>query len=209
MNSFKQALNQFKATWKQSLSLGVVATAFVFLVRDLPYVSAFLISFGFLVMQDIANHLIQEKQFPKNFNHLKASLPSYIITGFILLPTSVLFGSALGILQSPNSYLVTLSMSLGLLLLAVYFYFVLSQALRRHIETHESLAKAIDVIGLGSIRNLQLYLPLCFYFGLFILISGMTWGAGLLVTLPMMFYTNHFAYQELKSKSSSAGVQPR
>ncbi|UOF00219.1 hypothetical protein [Bdellovibrio reynosensis] len=199
MNSFKQALNQFKATWKLSLAFGVLVTAFIFLVRDLPYVSAFLISLGFLIFQDVASHFITAKNFQTNFSYLKTHLPAYIITSFILLPTSVLFGSALGILQSPNNLFVTASLALGLLILGVYFYFVLSQSLRRHIETKESLAKAIDAVGLASVKQFQLYLPLSFYFGLFILIAGMTWGAGLIVALPIMFYANHFSYLESKA----------
>ncbi|WP_374029530.1 hypothetical protein [Bdellovibrio bacteriovorus] len=197
MNSFKQALNHFKGTWKDSLIFGLCATLIVFLVRYIPYVSAFLISFCLLALQEIAQYKVEKNAWPRELFH-KKSLPSYLITSLILLPTSVLLGSAIGILQSPQALWMTAPLSLGLLMLAVYFYFVLSHSLRFHLETNESLGKAIDVVGLVSIKSFKNYFVLSFYFALLILLSSLIAGLGLIAVLPLLFYVGHFFYLEIK-----------
>lgn len=207
MNSFKQALNQLNNSWKNSLLLGVLATFFVFLVRYIPWGSAFVMSFGILIFQEVARNLVVTTSWRHHSPFLRKEWIPYLITSLILLPTSVLMGSALGILESPQTLLATAPMSLGLLILAVYFYLVLSHALRLHSEKNESLAKAIDIVGLASLRHFRLYFTLSFYFGLLILISGMTKGVGLLVTLPLLFYANHFAYVEMNQRGFTAPVR--
>lgn len=207
MNSFKQALNQLNSSWKNSLILGALATFFIFLVRYIPWGSAFVMSFGILIFQEVARNLVVTASWRPHSQFLRKEWIPYLITSLILLPTSVLLGSALGILESPQTLLATAPMSLGLLILAVYFYLVLSQALRLHSERNESLAKTIDIVGLASLKNFRLYFALSFYFGLLILISGMTKGVGLLVTLPLLFYANHFAYVEMNQRGFTAPVR--
>ncbi|MBV2168109.1 MAG: hypothetical protein KUL82_05310 [Bdellovibrio sp.] len=207
MNSFKQALNQLNSSWKNSLILGALATFFIFLIRYIPWGSAFVMSFGILIFQEVARNLVVTSSWRPHSQFLRKEWIPYLITSLILLPTSVLLGSALGILESPQTLLATAPMSLGLLILAVYFYLVLSQALRLHSERNESLAKAIDIVGLASLKNFRLYFTLSFYFGLLILISGMTKGVGLLVTLPLLFYANHFAYVEMNQRGFTAPVR--
>lgn len=201
MNSFKQALFQFKSTWKNSLLLGATSAAFVIVVHNLPYVSAFLISFGILLFQTIAQNLIEGKTKSRDLPFLGKGLVSYLVIGLILLPTSVLLGSAIGILQSPQDLITTIPLSLGLIILGLFFYFLFSHSLRYHLETKESLGKAIDVIGLTSLKNFRLYLSLNVYFSMLILISGITKGAGLIAILPLLFYANCFSYLEIQKKS--------
>lgn len=198
MNSFKQALNQLKSTWKNSFLLGATATVFVIAVHNLPLISAFTISIGVLAFQTVAQTIIEGKVKLQNFSFLRKDLFSYIIASLILLPTSILIGSAIGILQSPQDFFTTIPLSLGLLILGLYFYFLFSHSLRYHLQTKVSLAKSIDAIGLVSIKKIRLYLSLSVYFSVLIAISGMTKGAGLIVTLPLLFYANHFSYLEIQ-----------
>ncbi len=77
------------------------------------------------------------------------------------------------------------------------------------LKCAESLAKTIDVVGLSSIRYYKIYLVLSVYVGLLVLASGITKGVGLLVTLPLLFYTNHFAYLEVREKVLARGLGGR
>lgn len=200
MNSFKQALIQLKNAWKNSLLLGAASTMFVIAVHNLPFISAFAISFGILAFQTAAQFLIEGKTKPHDIPFTRKNLFSYLIVSLILVPTSVLLGSAIGLLQSPQDFFTTAPLSLGLLILGLYFYFLFSHSLRYHLQTRENLSKAIDIIGWASIKNFRLYLSLSVYFSLLILISGMTKGVGLIVTLPLLFYTNYFSYLEIQRK---------
>ena len=128
------------------------------------------------------------------------------VIALVMLPTSVLIGSSIGLLDNPEALLVAVPTSFGLLMLALYFYFVLSQSLRLHFDKKVSIAKAIDIVGLASIRNFKFYLALSFYAALLILIAGMIKGEGLIVALPFLFYINHFAYLEMNQNSFSANA---
>lgn len=200
MNSLKQALIQLKADWKNSLFLGCTATLFVLAVRFTPYISALLISFGLLFLQEITNRLLTQKAYPKTASFLKENLPAFIISSLILLPTSALLGSAIGVLESPQNLLQTIPMSWGLLILALHFYLVLSHSLRLNIENDIPLAKAVDIAALASLKNFREYFIIAFYAGLAVLISGYLWGAGFIVSLPVIFYATHFCYTTTKDR---------
>lgn len=200
MNSLKQALNHFKQNRQNSFLLGILATSLVVTLRYIPLFSAFLISLVALLLQDLAKQLIVHKKWPVRFQSTFARALSYMIVAVILLPTSVLLGSAVGFLESPQELFVSVPFSLSLIILGVYFYLILSHALRFHFEQNENLAKSIDFIGVASFKNLNMYVPLSLYLAVLILIGGMTKGAGLIVALPFLFYVNHFSYKELEKR---------
>lgn len=198
MNSFKQALNHFKVHWRDSLLLGLVATAFIVCLRPLPYLSAFAISVFLLLFQFVSERLIEHKNW-RDFSSLKNGVASLIIVSVVLFPTNVLVGSALGLLQSPQGFLMTLPVVWGLLILCVYFYLVLSHSLRLRLTENVGIAKAIDIVGAASLKNFQAYFRLSFYLSLMIIVSGLTWGVGFIVTLPLVFFSSHFSYLDLKT----------
>ncbi|AHZ85862.1 hypothetical protein AB1A81_01040 [Bdellovibrio bacteriovorus] len=200
MNSLKQALIQLKADWKNSLFLGCTATLFVLAVRFTPYVSALLISFGLLFLQEVTNRYLTFKAWPRDLTFLKENALTFLITSLILLPTSTLLGSAIGVLESPQDFLHTIPMSWGLLILAVYFYLVLAHALRMTIENGTALAKAVDIAALASLKNFREYFIIAFYMALAVLISGILWGAGFIVTLPVIFYAAHYSFLATKER---------
>lgn len=197
MNSFKQALNHLKTHWQQSLVLGVIATLLLISVRYLPYVGAVFISFILLIGQRISERLIEGKDW-KDFNTLKKGLPAFIIVSVVLFPTSVLVGSSMGILQSSQHLFSAIPSALGLLIIAIYFYLVLSHSLRLRLDSEVGIAKAIDIAGLASLKNFKIYFALSFYLGLLVVISAFTWNIGLIVTLPLLFYSSHFSFLEAK-----------
>ncbi|UXR65543.1 hypothetical protein EZJ49_04665 [Bdellovibrio bacteriovorus] len=202
MNSLKQALIQLKEDWRNSLLLGCIATIFVLLVRFVPYLSAFVISMGLLFLQEISNQYSQARKWPQQFNFIKQHLLSFVVTALILLPTSALLGSAMGLLQSPQDILQTIPLSLGLLILALYFYLILNHALRLNMENDTSLAKAIDIVALASIKNFKEYFLVSFYLSVAILISGLLWGFGFIVTLPFVFFATNHIYRHIKDKGA-------
>jgi hypothetical protein len=197
MKSFKQALIQLKSDLKNSLLLGAGGTVFIYSVRNIPYLSAFFLALGVLILQELACKLAAAHTWHRDLDFLKKNLVAYIGTSLVLLPTFVLAGSAMGILQSPQGLALTMPLALILFMLSVYFYFVLSHALRLHVNKKISLAKAIDILGISSLRRFRMYFVLSFYLGLLLMLSGMTWGAGFIISLPLLFYTDHYAYLEL------------
>lgn len=199
MNSLKQALIQLKEDWLNSLLLGCIATIFVLLVRFVPYVSAFLISLGLLFLQEVSNQYSETRKWPQNFSFLKQHLLSFVVTALILLPTSALLGSAMGLLQSPQNFLQTVPLSLGLLILALYFYLILNHALRLSMESGTSLAKSIDVAALASVKKFKDYFLVSFYLGVAVLIAGLLWGLGFIITLPFVFFATNYIYAHIKS----------
>lgn len=204
MNSFKQALNLLKVNWKNSLLFGFVAMLFVFLARATPGVGAIVISLVLLIFQEMARRLIIENKPLRQISFEAKELVSYLITAVALFPTGALFGSALGLLDSPQNFLMTAPLSLLLMIVASYFYFVLSQSLRWHLETQRGLAKSIDIWGMTSLKNFRTYLVVSFYAGLLVFLAGMTKGVGLIVALPLIFFANHYLYIEKKSLTEHA-----
>lgn len=197
MPYFKQALIQLRASPKESLLLGAASALLIAISRYIPYLNAFFLALGLLILQEAARTQITTKSWPKNFDFLKNEAVTYIVMSLILLPTIILAGSALGVLQSPQSLLTTLPLSFLLLFIASYFYIVLSHSLRYHIEKKVSLAQSIDIVGLSSVRNFKNYFLLSFYGGILLLVSEITWGVGFIISLPLIFYFNYFFYSEL------------
>lgn len=166
-------------------------------------------AFGVLIIQEVACRLVVKREWPKNLHFLKNDLTAYVGTSLVLLPTVVLAGSAMGILQGPQELILTLPVALGMFVLSIYFYFILSHALRLHVDKKISLIKAIDFVGLSSLRNFKMYFVLSFYFGLFMILSGMSWGVGFVISLPWLLFANHFAYLELSRSQDLIARVPR
>lgn len=197
MNSFKQALTYFIHHFKSSLKLGVISTLIFYFSRFIPYCGALILGLGFLIMRDQGSHQIQKQNWDRDLNHLHHHFFSYLATSLILLPTFVLLGSALGLLESPQNLLMSFPYSVGLLTISVYFYFVLSHSLQFHLITKTSLPKAIDKIGLRSLKNASHYLSASAMMGIILALSNLSWGGGFLFSLPMMFFTDFFIYESL------------
>lgn len=202
MNPLKQALNHLKADWSFTFTLGFAATAFVLLVRYIPYVSTLLISMGLLYLQEISHRYIQAHSRPKNWGLSAKAWLSYLITSVILLPTGALLGSGMGLLQSPQSFLTAALLAWSLLFLAVYFYLILCHSLHMSQDLNQPLAKAIDLAALGSVKKFNMYFQLSFYLSFLILLSALIYGLGLIITLPVIFFSTHFAYDKMKTEGT-------
>ena len=198
MNPIKQALIAYKTNWKQSLYLGVVATLYTFFSQVIPTLGALLITFGLLIFQELANLYLENGSWRMDLSHLKEDGLSFFLTSVIMMPTGILFGSAFGILESPQGQWQNLPFSLLLFILGVYFYFILSHGLRLKQQTSLSFVKAMDVTSLASIKNFRLYFPACFYVSLILMVASLLRGLGFIVALPILFYCSHFVFIRMK-----------
>ncbi|MGZ3769240.1 MAG: hypothetical protein ACXVCP_06350 [Bdellovibrio sp.] len=191
---FKQALIQFKKTWKQSILLGIAGSAFILAVSHIPIISTFIISVGILKLQAAAQAIINKEKITNHFN--TKNLFSSVIVGVILVPSGILLGSAIGLLQGQQELTMTVPVSMALITIAVLFYFIFSQSLRHNLETGTSIGKSIDFIAINSIKNFTNYLVPGICFSVLIILSELTKGIGLVITLPLLFYTNQFIYEK-------------
>lgn len=187
--------------WRNSLLLGVIASCYIFFVRFIPYISVYVVSVGLLIIQQITNNFLTNQKWPQNFSFLKNQLAPISITALVLIPTSTLLGSAIGLLESPQSIIHTAPLSFLLLIIAIYFYLILAHSIRLNLEENISLPKAIDIAALASLKNMRVYLIMSFYLGLLILIAGLLYGVGLIVALPLLFFGTHFSYVDLKARN--------
>ncbi|MEN0057300.1 MAG: hypothetical protein AAGB31_00570 [Bdellovibrio sp.] len=201
MLCFKQALNQFGSQWKTSLLLGMLATLMVGTVLHLTdysifiaFFGAFAFGLGLLICQRAADKSMDPTLALSSVWPPRQHLLSYAIIALFLVPTGAVTAIGVSFFLVPG---IPLILFLGVYTVCVYFFLILSQTLRFHLEKNQPLAKAGDTVGLLSLRKIPLYSLLSFIFAVLFLISGMTKGAGLLVTLPLLFYTNYFLYQKL------------
>lgn len=207
MSSFKQALNQLKITWAHSLLFGFVAMSFIYLAQVTPWFGAYVVSLVLLLFQEMSRILLVERRSLRHFTLEGKDLLSYLLVALVMLPTSVLYGSALGLLDSPQDFFVKIPLSFLLLIVSSYFFLVLSQALRWHLESRQNLGRAIDTLGLESFKHFRPYLAMSFYIGVLILVSGMTKGVGLIVALPLVFLLNHYLYLQMKDSFTARAQQ--
>ncbi|WP_413576595.1 hypothetical protein ACLVWU_00985 [Bdellovibrio sp. HCB290] len=202
MHSVKQALIMFRQNWKDSLLLGVLATLFTFFSQIVPVIGALLIAVGLLIFQELANLRLQKGRWQRDFTHLQKDWVSWLITAVILMPTGILMGSAFGIIHSPQPLIQSLPAGFGLMSLGVFFYFILSHGLNLQLETHQGIAKALDRTALSSVRNLGTYLIATMTVALALVIATYLRGYGLVLALPLMFFTCFYLYIELKNKKA-------
>lgn len=200
MNPVKQALIAFKTSWKESLYLGATATIFTFFSQSVPYAGALLIALGLLIFQEIVNVSLENHQWQMNLSHLKDHLSSLLITSFILMPTGILLGSAFGLLESPQSRWQSLPMSMGLFMLGIYFYLILSHGFRLQQLKHQNIAKSLDIAALSSLKHLKLYLTASFYISIALLTGSLLHGVGFVLSLPFLFYSDYFVFNSVQAQ---------
>lgn len=206
MNYFKQALIQMRSQIKNTLILGTISTALLFSTHHIPYLNAFLLGLGLLILQNLSNLLMSDQAWPKNLSFLYKDLISYIGASLILFPSYVLGGSAFGILQNPQEVTTMLPLAAGLFMITVYFYLLISHSLRWHIEKKMSLAKSIDLVASASLRSYRKYFNISFYIGILLTLSTWTWGVGFIFTLPLLYYCSHFLFTDMDQKKLIAPV---
>ena len=137
-----------------------------------------------------------------DLSHLKTDWISFVIAAVILMPTGILLGSAFGLLESPQSRLQSWPMALGLFILGVYFYLIMSHGLNLQQDRHEGIAKTLDVSAIASIRNFKIYLATSVYVSLALVAGSLLKGIGFIAALPFLFYCSYFVFKQMKEAGS-------
>ncbi|HWU42066.1 MAG TPA: hypothetical protein VN132_01470 [Bdellovibrio sp.] len=199
MNPVKQALSAFKNNWKESLWLGAAATIYTYFAQLLPMIGALFISLGLLIFQEIVNKWMKTGRWSMDLTHLKNHWVAFVLISIVLMPTGILLGSAFGLLESPQSEWQNIPLSFALFILGIYFYFILAHAFSFSIETTKSVAKAIDSTAIVSMKRYKIYLPTAFFMSLIFMLAGFLRGLGLVIALPLLFFSSAVIYQDVRS----------
>ena len=194
MNEIKQALTVFKLHQKSCLAIGIATSLLIYAVSFVPYMSAFLFSSILLLADGCCVELTAHSQSRVSWRFFKKNPSAFFATSLMLLPTIILSGSSLGILQNPQEPIFTYPLALGLFWLGIIFYFLLSQALRLHVESDITFFKAVDKVALIILKNFKGYLSVSFYLSLGLMLAELTRGLVMIVLVPTLFISSHFLY---------------
>jgi hypothetical protein len=196
MNLFKQALNQYRTHWQESLLIGLFSFVCILAAPSIPLIGPFFLSLVILSFQLVIWFRLSNKRWPIKSDLFPRSLIPLLVCSLVMTPTSILIGSAHGLLQSPQNILTSWPMSVGLLFIAIYFYFLIAHALLITRATELGIAKALDQAALDTLRNFRVFAPQCLIFAVIFLISQATWGAGWILSLPLLYYVGSFSLKK-------------
>ena len=196
MQELKQALNLAKNKWQVSIAIGIAATLFIFLVRFIPIISAYLMSVGLLITQAQIDEWLEGKSF-KDFSTLRKKIFSIMLTALVLMPTVILLGSSGGLLQRTDHLLPSLTPAYFLAFICLFFYVAVARSLWIERKENISIARALDRSFNESFRGMRKKLPLLLTLALAIVVAELLWGLGLIVVLPVCFYAVNFSYRTM------------
>lgn len=188
MPLFKQALNQYKDYWKESLFIGLLSLLCVLAAPFIAVVGSFILSLILLCIQATVWFWLENKKWPRFKDLFPQIVVPLVICSIVMTPTSILIGSASGLLQGPSGILTSAPLALGILFLGLFFYFLVARALLMTLAGMHPIAQALDKAALESVRDLKKMTPLCLTFAVLFLISQLTWGALWIATLPLLYY---------------------
>ena len=188
MHLFKQAMIQYKTHWQESLLIGLFSLLCVLAAPAIPLVGSFFLSLVILSFQLVIWFRLENNRWPVKSDLFPRSLIPLLVCALVMTPTSILIGSAHGMLQSPQNVLTSWPLSLGLLFVGIYFYFLIAHALLLTRASDLGIAKALDRAALDTMRNFRVFAPLCLIFAVLFLISQQTAGLGWIAALPLLYY---------------------
>lgn len=197
MHLFKQALIQYKTQWRESLLIGLCSFLCVLAAPMIPLAGSFFLSLVLLSFQLVIWYRITHKAWPQQGELFPQMVTPLVICSLVMTPTSILIGSAHGLLDSPQNILTSWPLSIGLLFIGTYFYFLIAHALILAKSTDLGIAKSLDHAALDTVRRFKIFAPLCLIFAVLFLISQETRGAGWILTLPLLFFTCSFAVEKI------------
>lgn len=188
MHLFKQALIQYKTHWQESLLIGIFSFMCVLAAPSIPLVGSFFLSLVLLSFQLVIWFRLENKRWPIKSDLFPQVIIPLLICSLVMTPTSILIGSAHGLLASPQDLLTSWPLSIGLLFVGIYFYFLIAHALLLTRAANLGIAKALDRAALDTMRNFRLFAPLCLIFAVLFLLSQATFGVGWIIALPLLYF---------------------
>lgn len=196
MHLFKQALIQYKTQWQESLLVGVFSFLCVLATPKIPLAGSFFLSLVLLSFQLVIWHKLEKGSWPKQGDLFPRMITPLLVCSLVMTPTSILIGSAHGLLASPQSILTSWPLSIGLLFVGTYFYFLIAHALLLTNTTDLGIAKALDRAALETMRGFRVFGPLCLIFAVLFLFSQETYGVGWIVTLPLLYFSCSYSLKK-------------
>lgn len=196
MNPVKQALNLFLREPKISLLLGISAYLFVLVVSRIPYVGAWFMIFGFLVIEIFVWHWQSQHSLHFPTTLYKKLLGPLLVTSFILIPTGMLLGSSAGVLQRTDQLLASIPLAYFITFISLYFFMVLTHALYGSVATGRSFVKTMDEQFGRSLRKPYSTLAALLILSAVFLLGIFPWALGLIIALPLLFYSTYFTFTE-------------
>ncbi len=188
MKSIAQAWNTLLQRKLTFFCLGAFGFILLLTSFSLP-LSAFFLALSLTVLQQTTWALYRRIDIKCFLFQIKMSW-SWIMTLVILLiPASILMGSAVGILQSPYIFMIAGSLATLLITLALFFTFVFSQILFISSD-RQNLGRLIDILFLSALKNWIEILGFCLLSALLVVLSIKAWGLGLIVAIPLLSLSN-------------------
>lgn len=196
MHLFKQALIQYKTHWQESLLIGLFSFMCILAAPSIPLIGSFFLSLVLLSFQLVIWFRLENKRWPIKSDLFPQVIIPLLVCSLVMTPTSILIGSAHGLLSSPQGVLTSWPLSMGLLFVGLYFYFLIAHALLLTRAANLGIAKALDRAALDTMRNFRLLTPLCLIFAILFLISQATFGAGWVLALPLLYYVCSYSLKK-------------
>ena len=196
MHLFKQALIQYKKHWQESLLIGLFSFMCILAAPTIPLIGSFFLSLVLLSFQLVIWFRLENNRWPIKNDLFPQVIIPLLVCSLVMTPTSILIGSAHGLLASPQGLLTSWSLSIGLLFVGIYFYFLIAHALLLTRAVNLGIAKALDRAALDSMRNFRLLAPLCLIFAVLFLISQQTLGAGWVLALPLLYFVCSYSLKK-------------
>lgn len=196
MPIFKQALIRYKEHWKVSLILGILSTMCVLAAPLVPLAGSFVLSFLLLTLQAVTWFWTDHNRWPGKNDLLPRIIVPLLVCSIVMTPTSILIGSASGLLSSPQGFMTSWPLALGIIFLGLYFYFLISRALLLTLSTSLGIAQALDQAALESIKNFRKMSPLVLIFSTLVLLSEVTLGVAWVITLPLLYFATSFTVKK-------------
>lgn len=196
MPIFKQALIQYKEHWKIAVILGFLSMICVLAAPFVPLAGSFVLSFLLLTLQAVTWFWIDHNKWPQKNDLLPRMIIPLLVCSIVMTPTSILIGSASGLLSSPQGFMTSWPLALGIIFLGLYFYFLIARALLITLSTSLGIAQALDQAALESIKNFRKMSSLVLIFSALVLLSEVTFGMLWIITLPLLFFATSYTVKK-------------
>ncbi len=212
MNLIIQALIAIIHQWKVSLIFGIIVSLAILLLNLCGSYGVLPASFLVLILGNVFGRIITASlpspslasylSLACNLSFLKKSIRGFLIGGLAVTPTGVLFGSALGLLHSQQDQLEQTMIAFWLLFLCSFVFLIFSHGVSINLESHQGLAKSLDVSVLSIFKQFKLYLITSFFMGISILVADFLLGYGWVISVPFIFSVCHFQFIELTKREA-------
>lgn len=192
MKWIKQSFIFMFKNLKVSLILAIVGMLTVFLSSKLNLLGAILTSVIFVfTLAALFNY------FAKRPLHRCKNKTSLFLIAIFSVPTNIMMGSVLGILQGADTVFLTLSVVVVFSVFCALSYIIIAHIVGFIVLQDMFFEKALKA-ALNGLREHRLnMLMLSCLSSVILMLAALPMGLGLIIALPMHFYMYYFSYNDL------------